>query len=98
MSGAMGAKLNVTGPSQGLYLVIAKTSRPDEIISRAGGKIAMRFTGEKLLAVLPFNGFMTLRADSRISKIGPVNLDTQRLKTLTNSLAKTVAAQQPVHF
>jgi hypothetical protein len=90
MSAAMGAKLRVVGPSQGLYLVIARTAQLEAMIPKAGGKIAMRLTNGKLLAVLPFEGYLALKSDSRIVRIGPVNLDMQRLTAMTKNLAGAV--------
>lgn len=89
----MGAKIRVAGPQNGLYLIIAHTTQLEQLVARIGGKIAMRFTPDKLLAALPFEGYMALKSDPRIARIGPVSLDPQRLKTLTEHLTGSVAPQ-----
>lgn len=90
---AMGAKISIKGPPRALYLVIGSGST-DSLVTQAGGQITMRFTGEKLLAVLSYEGFLRLKSNPTIFRIGPVNLDMERLKRLSESLSK-VAVPQP---
>ena len=88
----MGAKISVAGPPHSLYLVIGQPPVKPRVIS-AGGEVAMPLTEGKLLAVLSYDGFLALKGDPQIFRIGPVNLDLQRLKNLSENLAKTVAPQ-----
>ena len=87
---AMGAKINISGPPRGLYLVIGN-GPVASLVNRAGGQIVMRFTEDKLLATLSYDGFLILNRESMISRIGPVNLDMERFKKLAQGLSKTVA-------
>ena len=89
---AMGAKMNIKGPPQALYLVIGN-GVVDPLITQAGGQITMRFSGDKLLAVLSYEGFIRLKSDFNILRIGPVNLDMERLKRLSESLSKATVSQ-----
>ncbi|WP_372796855.1 hypothetical protein [Pontiella sp.] len=82
----MGAKITVAGPSKGLYLVIGRAGMIERLVSSAGGSIAMRFAGGKILAALPFEGFMSLKANPDITRIGPVSLDMKRLENLTRGM------------
>ena len=85
----MGAKISVSGPPQGLYLVIG--SGPIvSLVNRVGGQIAMRFTADKLLAILSYDGFLALKRESMILRVGPVNLDMERFKKLSQGLSKSV--------
>jgi hypothetical protein len=81
----MGATVRITGPSTGLYLVVA-TASVESLVSQVGGQIALRFSSTKLLAVLSFEGFLCIKKDNRIRKIGPVSVDPQRLARFTKAL------------
>ncbi len=85
----MGAKISISGPPRGLYLVIGNGPIAS-LVSGAGGQIVMRFTADKLLAILSYDGFLALNRESMISRIGPVNLDMERFKQLSQGLSKSV--------
>ena len=60
------------------------------LVNRAGGQIVMRFTEDKLLAILSYEGFLALNQESMISRIGPVHLDMERFKKLSQDFSKSV--------
>lgn len=88
MAEAMGAKIKITGPARGMYLIIGDGDFLDSDVKGAGGEIAIRFNGSKMLAALPFAGYLALKSQRRISHIGPVTVDLKRLAQVANTLAK----------
>ena len=47
----------------------------------------LALNGQKLLATLPFTGYLTLQGDPRIRHIGPVTIDLKRLTQVAGMLA-----------
>ena len=88
ISAAMGARIQITGPGRGLYLVIGHGAALDAPVKTAGGVIVLRLNGRKMLVTLPFTGYLSLRNNSRIANIGPVTVDIKRLTKLAEILAK----------
>ena len=88
ISAAMGAKLSVTGPARGMYLIVGSGRGPESLVKAAAGDVVLRLNGWKMLAVLPFAGYLGLRGDHRISHIGPVSIDLKRLATLADILGR----------
>ena len=87
---AMGAKISIKGPPRAMYLVVGN-DKTDVLVAHAGGQITLRCTADKVLAVLTYEGYLSLNRDSRIFRIGPVNLDMERLKRFSRSFSQTVA-------
>ena len=87
----MSAAIRIAGPPLGLYLVVDHGTRLEELVAKAGGRTALRLTATTLLAVLPFEGYLALKADSRLASIGPVSIDPARASTLSEILAGTTA-------
>lgn len=85
---AMGARINVTGPGRGMYLVIGPISSLESLVRTAGGEVVLRLNGGKMLATLPFAGYLSLRGNHQISRIGPVTVDVKRLAKLAEMLGK----------
>ena len=85
---AMGAKITITGPGRGMYLVTGRSVSLESLVRPAGGEVVLRLNGGKMLATLPFAGYLSLRGDYRISHIGPVSVDVKRLAKLAQILAK----------
>ena len=90
VAAAMGAKIDIKGPPQALYLVIGAGHIESSIV-RAGGQVQMRFTENKLLAILTYDGSLFMKKDPMVVRIGPVNLDMERLKKMSHILSKAVA-------
>lgn len=84
----MGAKISVTGPGRGLYLIIWRNTLQESLLKTAGGEIVLRFNGGKTLAALPFTGYLALRSSFHISHIGPVNVDVKRLARISELLSR----------
>jgi hypothetical protein len=90
MASAMGASIKITGPARGMYLIIGCGLPMDSLVKSVGGEIALRFNGRKMLATLPFTGYLSLRANREISHIGPVTVDVNRLNKVAEMLSKGV--------
>ena len=90
MASAMGAKISLTGPARGMYLIIGSGILPESLVKAAGGEVAFRFNGRKMLATLPFTGYLSLRSNREISHIGPVTVDINRLTKVAEMLSKTM--------
>jgi hypothetical protein len=89
IASAMGARISVTGPGRGVYLVIGRTTLLESLVRTAGGEVVLRLNGLKILVTLPFAGYLALRGNCQISHIGPVTVDIKRLAKLSEMLAKT---------
>ena len=92
VASAMGAKVSVTGPSRGLYLIVGRSAAIENLVRSAVGSVILRLDGKKLLATLTFAGYLALRGDVEVSHIGPVSVDLKRLASVSQSLSK-VAGQ-----
>ena len=90
MASAMGARITITGPSRGMYLVIGYGAPLDSLVKSAGGEVALRFNGQKMLITLPFPGYLSLRSNRAISHIGPITVDVKRLTNVAEMLSKNV--------
>ncbi len=90
----MGAVVRIAGPPIGLYLVVGHGTGAglEALVTRAGGRIAVRLKPTALLAVLPFEGYLVLKADARLASIGPVSIDPARARNLAEILAGTPAS------
>ncbi|MBF8265665.1 MAG: hypothetical protein HW384_1529 [Dehalococcoidia bacterium] len=91
MAGVLGATVKIAHPQQGMFLVIGNGVSPETMVKDQGGKVVLPLSGFKLLAVLPFAGYIALRSNRSIQAIGPVTVDTSRLSKLVELLAKTRA-------
>ena len=89
ITAAMGAKVSITGPRQGMYLVIGRSMALESLVKITGGEVVLRLNGRKMLVTLPFAGYLSLRSNYQISHIGPVAVDIKRLANLAEMLAKT---------
>ena len=86
----MGARISVTGPGSGLYLVVGDATL-EKLVRNAGGETVLSLGTSKLLAKLSFAGYLALRNSREISRIGPVTVDMARLSETARSLAKSSA-------
>jgi hypothetical protein len=89
IAAAMGARISVTGPGRGMYLVIGRSTSFDSVVKNAGGEVILRLNGCKMLVTLSFDGYLSLRGSRHLSNIGPVNVDVKRLARVSDMLAKT---------
>ncbi|MDO8637578.1 MAG: hypothetical protein Q7R34_15325 [Dehalococcoidia bacterium] len=89
MAGVLGATVKIALPNQGMFLVIGNGVSPETMVKDQGGKVVLPMAGFKLLATLPFAGYLALRSNRNIQAIGPVTVDTSRLSKLVELLAKT---------
>lgn len=90
IASAMGARVSLTGPGRGMYLVIGRNMPLEPLVKTAGGEVVLRLNGQKMLVILPFAGYLSLRSDYQISHIGPVTVDIKRLTRVAEMLSKTV--------
>jgi hypothetical protein len=86
MARSFGARVGVTLPGQGLYLVIGRSRTPSGLVRSAGGEIVLQLSPLKLLAVLPVESYLGFRAHRDIVFIGPVSLDQARYAQFTARL------------
>lgn len=89
IAGVLGATVKIALPQQGMYLVIGSGESPEPMVKDNGGKVVLPLAGFKLLATLPFAGYLALRSNRNIKAIGPVTVDTSRLSKIVELLAKT---------
>ena len=89
IASAMGAKISITGPERGMYLVIGHGIPLESLVETAGGKVVLRLNGQKMLVTLPFTGYLSLRGNYQTSQIGPVTVDVKRLAKVAEMLTKT---------
>ncbi len=86
---AMGAKVSVTGPARGMYLVIGHGDSMGRLVNAVGGEVVLRLNGSKMLVTLPFAGYLSLRGSREIAHIGPVTVDLKRLSLVAQALSQT---------
>jgi hypothetical protein len=84
----MGARISVTGPARGMYLVKGRSATLDYLVRAAGGEVVLRLNGDIMLATLAFAGYLSLKNNHEIARIGPVTVDLKRLAKLSEMLAK----------
>ena len=89
ITAVMGARVSITGPGRGMYLVIGRSMLLDSLVKITGGEVVLRLNGRKMLVTLPFAGYLSLRGNYQITHIGPVAVDIKRLAKLAEMLAKT---------
>ena len=85
MADAMGAKVQMKTPSHSLYFISGNTS-VDRLVQQVNGHVHFRISPTKLIALLSFDSFMTLSNTPQITRIGPVNIDMERLQKFAKSL------------
>ena len=89
ISEAMGAKIDITGPGTGMYLVLGDTVSPESLIIKNGGEIALKISTFIYLATMPFESYLELKGLREIRKIGPVTIDIEKfnraLKKITGN-------------
>jgi len=90
IASAMGAKISISGPGRCMYLIIGNGTSFEPIVRSAGGEIALRLNGRKILASLPFSGYLSLKGNRQISHIGPVSVDLNRLAAVSKMLSGAV--------
>ena len=78
ISKAMGAKIDITGPGTGMYLVLGDTISPESLIIKNGGEIALKISTFIYLAIMPFESYLELKELREIRKIGPVTIDIEK--------------------
>ena len=78
ISKAMGAKIDITGPGTGMYLVLGDTVSPESLIIKNGGEIALKISTFIYLAIMPFESYLELKGLREIRKIGPVTIDIEK--------------------
>ena len=74
IAGVMGATVKIALPQQGMFLVIGNGVSPEPMVKDQGGKVVLPLAGFKLLATLPFAGYLALRSNRSIKAIGPVTV------------------------
>ena len=89
IASTVGAMVSVTDPGRGMYLIIGRSMSLESLVKTTGGEVVLRLNGRKMLATLPFAGYLSLRDNCQISCIGPVTVDIKRLTKVAEMLAKT---------
>ncbi len=75
---AFGARIDISIPDQGLYLVVEHGLSPVGLIRQSGGRIIFDLANHRALAVLPTQAFLAFRSYRQIAFIGPVNVEQER--------------------
>lgn len=84
---AFGAKVRVTMPDQGLYIVVGHSMLPSTAVQQAGGRVMFVVPNStRLFAVMPATAFLALRSHPDIALVGPVTVDTQRFNQFVDLL------------
>ena len=78
ISEVMGAKIDITGPGTGMYLILGDTVSPESLIVKNGGEIALKISTFIYLATMPFESYLALKGLREIRKIGPVTIDVEK--------------------
>lgn len=78
ISEVMGAKVDITGPGTGMYLILGDTVSPESLIVKYGGEIALKISSFIYLATMPFESYLMLKELREIRKIGPVTIDIEK--------------------
>ena len=90
ISEAIGAKIDITGPGTGMYLVLGDTVSPESLIVKNGGEIALKISTFIYLATMPFESYLELKGLREIRKIGPVTIDIEKFN---RAIEKTAGNQ-----
>jgi len=89
IASALGAEVSVASPGPGMYLVSGRGVSPEAMVKSMNGEVVLRLSSQKLLATLPFTGYLRLRGNRDIASIGPVTVDINRLSEVAEILVKT---------
>ena len=89
IASALGAKVSVASPGRGMYLVSGRGVSPEAMVRSMNGEVVLRLSSRKLLATLPFTGYLRLHGNRDIASIGPVTVDINRLSEVAETLVKT---------
>lgn len=90
---AFDADVSVATADVGLYLVVARDNGQEmhRALSSVGAAIAARVSAERVLAVMHFHSFESLRGHPAIRLVGPVNLDPNRFELFQRIAGISVA-------
>ncbi len=83
-----GARVGLTMPDQGLYLVIGRSPALSGLVRGAGGEVVLQLSALKLLVILPVTAYLGFRGHRDIAFIGPVSLDHARYAQFATRLAR----------
>jgi hypothetical protein len=76
---AFGAKIDITVPDRGLYLVTGRERLPAAAVRSMGGQIVFVVPESvSLLALLPTVSFLALKGHPEVAHAGPVSIDSAR--------------------
>jgi hypothetical protein len=89
MATAMGASIKVTAPGRGMYLISGAGASLELVAKQVGCHVVLRLGAGKILATLPFAGYLALRNSRLITHIGPVSVDMQRLSRIVELIANS---------
>lgn len=83
IASAFGAKITLSAPDHGLYLVMGRTAAMLDDLRTVGGQIVMVIPGSlSLLALMPATAFLILKGQPSIAHIGPISIDSARFNQL----------------
>ncbi|MFN8378683.1 MAG: hypothetical protein U0452_08435 [Anaerolineae bacterium] len=92
IASAFGAKVTLSAPDHGLYLVMGRTDSVITEVRAAGGQLVMILPGGRnLLAMMPTVSYLYLKTTPHIAHIGPITIDEDRF----NHFLRLVGLQQP---
>lgn len=87
LANAFGAKIGLSAPDLGLYLVMGRTAGAEALVRAAGAQVIMALPGSlNLLALMPVAVFLGLRGSPEIKHIGPVTIDSARFNQFLEAL------------
>lgn len=76
------AEVEIATAEIGLYLVVGRSDGPrmHRALASVGAAIAARISATRVLAVMHFRAFETIRSHRDIGLVGPVSLDPTRFE------------------
>ncbi len=81
VAGAFGARIRITPPDTGLFLVEGRVTPPRQLIAAHGGRIVLVIPGgNRILALLPGAAYPALLSHRDLRHIGPVSIDPERFE------------------
>ncbi len=81
MARAFGARIRVTPPDTGLFLLAGMYRPPLQLIAAHGGQIVLIVPGSnRVLALLPGAAYPALLSHRDLRHIGPISIDPERFE------------------
>lgn len=92
---AFGAKIDLSIPNQGMYLIVGRRTPLAGLVRSAGGHITIQIPQNKALAILTVEAFLAFRQHPEIKFIGPVSVDQARFAHFVNGINRAQVSSSP---